>query len=1121
MSFSKQVQAFAGALYGVQIGTTTMAQVTNDIASVNGLEQALNIYYKASFSGVPTATVAATMAANLGLTGAALTEGTNYITARLNAAPADERGAVIADILNLFAGLTSDPTYGAAATAWNAKVATAFAYTGTADVPMGTTATQGSNFNLTKGIDTVVGTANNDTINSTQVEDNVGNYKDTLTALDNIDGGDGNDTINVISTADIADPTTSTIQNVETANLVSAENVTATTTGWTGLTALNVKQAEDVTLTAAASTAVAVSGAKGAVTVDGGSTVNVTTAGTTIELGSTTGAAGAITVSHTKQANHSISVDGGTTVALTTAGVTSGTSNIGNNGTSPTGAVTVNVTGAAYEAATPSTLGQISVTGGTTVNVTQTAASSTTAAATDTAAETVTQGQVTVNGTAITTAVTVTQNAAVAPVNAVSAVAAVTESGSAVFSALTSGQTLTVGGLTFSAGSAGTTAAQTAAAFANLAAGAIQGTSTLGTYSGALTGWTSAAASGTGSTTVVFSSTAAGPQDDLVFTGTGTAPALTKTQGVTAIKAVTGVMGVAAGSVVVTDYGYNDASKADSITTVTLDSYGNSIVMSDALTTVSLANSASAFTASNNTATTLGLTLNKVTGMVNLDAGAAKYTTLNVTTAGTKSASAVTAAAVTALTVSGTAALDLTGSTLSALKTVTVSGAAGLTVDASGSTVTSVDTSASTGANSISVDATKATYTGGAGADTVTTTAAAPSKAISLGDGNDKLTLAAGTTSVTGAISGGNGEDTLSMVSANAAAADDSAAFATAVTGFEVLELTGAAGNDTVDLAALGNFSKVSAAAGTNSLTLNNFVNGGTLTMTGNGATYGVNVKDAATGAADVVNLVLRKAGALTAGTVTAANVESVTIAANDTTADVVAGTNPHTLTLVATKATSLTVTGNAKLTLTNTGNTALTSIDASAMTGALIVTTAGTVAETVKGGSGADELTAATGTVADTLIGNDGKDTLISNAGLTTLTGGAGADTFVVQTPSANVNVYTTITDASAGDTIKLAIQGDETFAKTKLSLGDTAVFQDYANLAAAGDASVNGKISWFQFGGNTYVVQDLADVTVGGPTDGTSFTNNKDIIVKLTGLVDLSTASLNNGTVTTLLLA
>ncbi len=1108
------VQRFAAALYGVQVGTVTMAAVKLDISS-NGLTSTLNSYYAASFGTMSNSDVATMLVANLGITGAAATNAVAYVQGKLTGVATGAKGAVIADILAAFSGMTADATYGAAATAWNNNVDAATAYTGATNVALGSVV---STFLLTAGIDSIVGTSGSDTINVTQVQNNIGTYVDTLTALDNIDGGAGNDTINVTSAAAITVPVTATIKNVETANLVSALTVTADTTAWTGLTALNVTQSSDATLTAATTNAVTVSGATGLVKVDGGSTVNVTTGGTTIELGADVGAAGAITVSHTKQATNTIKVDGGTTVALTTAGLTTGTTDVGGNGIKPTGAVTVNATGAAYAAGTAVVLGQISVTGGTTVNVTETAASATTAAAADGSAALRTQGKVVVTGAATNTAVTVTQNAAVTAVNAVTAVAAVTESNSVVFSNLTAGQTLIAGGLIFTAGAAGTTAAQTAAAFANLAAGAIQGNSTLGTYSGTFAGWSTGAVSGTGSTTVTFTSSAAGNVGDLAFTGTGqtapatAAPALTTTQGVAVTKAVTGVMGVAAGAVEVTDYGYADAVKADSITSVTLNSYGASFVKSDALTTVSLANSPSAFAAWNNTATTLGLTLDKVTGTITVDAGAAKYTTLNVTTAGTKSASAVTAAAVTALTVSGTAALDLTGSTLTALKTVTVSGAAGLTVDASGTNVTSVDASASSGANTISVDATKATYTGGTGVDSVTTTAVAPTKAIALGEGNDKLTLASGTTSVTGAIAGGAGDDTLSMVAADAATADDSSAFATAVTGFEILELTGATTN-TVDVAALGNFSKVSSPAAGTKLTLSNFVNGGTLTVTGNSTAYDVNVKDASTGKADVLNLVLSKVGALTTGTVTAANVETVTIAANDTTADVVAGTNTDTLTLVATKATSVTVTGNANLMLTNTGNTALTSIDASAMTGALTVTTAGTVAETVKGGSGADALIAAAGTVADTLIGNDGKDTLTSNAGLTTLTGGAGADTFVVATAGANVNVYTTITDASAGDTIRLVHQATDTFNKTKLSLGDTAVFQDYANLAAAGNGSANAASSWFQFGGNTYIVEDLSS--------DVSFKNGFDIVVKLAGLVDLSTASLNNGTVTTLLLA
>jgi S-layer protein len=110
-----------------------------------------------------------------------------------------------------------------------------------------------------------------------------------------------------------------------------------------------------------------------------------------------------------------------------------------------------------------------------------------------------------------------------------------------------------------------------------------------------------------------------------------------------------------------------------------------------------------------------------------------------------------------------------------------------------------------------------------------------------------------------------------------------------------------------------------------------------------------------------------------------------------------------------------------------------------------------------------------------------------------------------VVQNAGENVNIYTTITDFSSGDRLSLVDRGVETFNRTKITLGETAVFQDYANLAAAGDGANNAVIRWFQFGGNTYVVQDLS-------TDST-FKSGTDIIVKLTGLVDLSAATFANG--------
>jgi S-layer protein len=157
-----------------------------------------------------------------------------------------------------------------------------------------------------------------------------------------------------------------------------------------------------------------------------------------------------------------------------------------------------------------------------------------------------------------------------------------------------------------------------------------------------------------------------------------------------------------------------------------------------------------------------------------------------------------------------------------------------------------------------------------------------------------------------------------------------------------------------------------------------------------------------------------------------------------------------------------------------------------------------------VTGGSGADTLAAAAGTVVHSIDGGAGADTLTTNTGLSILTGGAGNDTFIVSGAGSNVNVYTTITDATAGDRLVLVNQGTETFNRTKLTLGDTAVFQDYANLAASGDGGTNGALSWFQFGGNTYVVMDrsLANTFQGGT----------DLIVKLTGLVDLSTAVFSN---------
>jgi S-layer protein len=608
-----------------------------------------------------------------------------------------------------------------------------------------------------------------------------------------------------------------------------------------------------------------------------------------------------------------------------------------------------------------------------------------------------------------------------------------------------------------------------------------------------------------------------------------------------------------------------------------------------------------------------------------LDVGGSTVKTLNLTTATADSAFALNAAGVTTLAVAGTNAVDLTGSTLTALTTVTVSGTAGLTLVPSGTGLTSVTTT-TTGTVAATIASDVATYTGGAGVDNVTfsnTTAA--TKAVSLGAGDDKVTVKTGTTLTTpvAAIDGGDGTDTLAMAAADAAAA--SVAYAGKFTNFEKLSVgaavTGAA--NTVDMSvmnnykyvisagsataalptgvatdgaagsaefsiytftaglaagesftidgltvtgtgaggnaaaveavfvsgvstatlivsgsyatpsgwtgtptasnvagtlkllngAVGNVTDLTAASGvgTGTLTLTKVADASTLELTGPAATTTVTMLDATSLTADSYNIVTKLSTAnMNYGTVAVAGVETITINAVDTkpTASGSASIQTATMTLSDPAVKAITVTGNANLTLTNTDNVALATLNASALTGKLVATTNGTVAETITGGTAADTLTALnTSSTADVLIGGAGNDTFNTNKGLSTLTGGAGVDTFNVAVASLNVNSYSTITDATTGDIIKFAGTVGA-FTASKTVLGSTAVFQDYANAATVG-AATNG-MAWFQYTGDTYIIKDVDASTSG-------FVNNVDIIVKLTGLVDLSHASYStlNGTI------
>lgn len=102
------------------------------------------------------------------------------------------------------------------------------------------------------------------------------------------------------------------------------------------------------------------------------------------------------------------------------------------------------------------------------------------------------------------------------------------ETATAVFgTALTTGQTVIIAGLTYTSAAA-TTAVELAAAFANLAVGATTGAGTAtGSYSGALTGYSTGAAGTSNLDTVVFTASTVGNKTNLAATGTGTSPTFT------------------------------------------------------------------------------------------------------------------------------------------------------------------------------------------------------------------------------------------------------------------------------------------------------------------------------------------------------------------------------------------------------------------------------------------------------------------------------------------------------------------------------------------------------------------------------------------------------------------
>jgi len=192
MAFNNTLVARAAAgIWGLKLGNATTASVLAQ-SNTTPLATLINNAFNASYGTTSNSAIADVVVANLGLTGTAAVDGKAYLLAQLTGVATTARGSVIAGIVDQFAGLTGDATYGAAALAFNARVANAAVYSntvGTQDAPL-VELSSGTSFNLELTRDRMTGTAGNDLF-SAFIFDNA----NTLQSGDFIDGGQGTDTL--------------------------------------------------------------------------------------------------------------------------------------------------------------------------------------------------------------------------------------------------------------------------------------------------------------------------------------------------------------------------------------------------------------------------------------------------------------------------------------------------------------------------------------------------------------------------------------------------------------------------------------------------------------------------------------------------------------------------------------------------------------------------------------------------------------------------------------------------------------------------------------------------------------------------------------------------------------
>jgi S-layer protein len=621
---------------------------------------------------------------------------------------------------------------------------------------------------------------------------------------------------------------------------------------------------------------------------------------------------------------------------------------------------------------------------------------------------------------------------------------------------------------------------------------------------------TTQGSAGTGTVTVVGSGGVLN-----ITAGAGAAVNVGQTAAANAITAANVTGG---GTVMIKDTSGNSAAVGSTLTTVSLTGTEAATLESKGLTTLNLTKQIGDVTVTNATAAhTLTVNTNGTLGSNVTDAIATTLNVVNTGAAGAASFTTVKAATVN-LTATGK---DLTVNNLvgatGVTKAVNVAGDAKVTITADTLDAAAVITSTNTkGVVVTQALAAGQKFVGAAGADTITVPlaanggAGASTVANTLGEGDDTVNftfVATHTLGTGGSIDGGAGNDTLRV--------SGSAGYSTVpgITGFETLG-AGAGASGTFDATGFTGLTEGSLGG---AATFSNVAAGVGLSITAStGQTTTVALKDSS-GSSDAFTLTVASTAstpvAVAAGTVTTDGVEKLSIVSNG-----VATGTANTITISDKNLQTLTITGSSDLTLitgtsfgTDTQAAATTavpgvsSIDASAATGKFVFDDSGdkavvaTAGLTLKGGSADDTITLGT----------------FASKASNTITLGAGKDVLKLEAPNTSSAIFTTVTDAAVGDAINFnSINlnvANVAVAGTKLGAKLVSGVDDYQTFLNAACSKANAaEVSWFQTGGNTYLVVDNVPTT--NPVAATNtYTAATDYIVKLVGLVDLSNATIN----------